>query len=241
LLSGLLLYFLGADWRTILDLLVVAGGLAPSVVQRTPRLYFAWSRLKYRLTNVGTSWNLGVRLNGDFHPADLERFARQLAADSNTKTRLLDLGHERVLLHYGGLFTIELMLTAPDAIETSTADYSTLTLAILDQQVSYRASTVMLEDTLIPLIERIQKFFPSSEALYSLRIRFDGHNPFFGLYVQQMRQDLITDFQFEFHLPSSEAREYVRVGKDQLTIVSGSLDRFRRAVISGLTFSTVGA
>lgn len=183
-----------------------------------------------------------MRLTGDFNPQDVERFARELAATPNAKTRIIDVSKERVLIHYAGLFTIEFLVSPPDAIDyASNVDYGTLSVSSLDQQVSYRRSTVMVEDTLIPFIEKLQRAFPSSAALYSLRVRFEGVNPFFGLYVQQMRKELITSFQFEFHLPSADRREYVRVGKDQLVIVSSSLDRFRRAVNAGLTFSTVTA
>ena len=232
----------GASWQTTVALLLIAGTALPQVVEKTPALYFAWTRLKYRVSNVATTWNLGVRLSGDFTSQAVEQFARQLASDASLQTRILEVSSERVLIHYNRLFTIEFLLSPPDPFEpTTAAEFGTLNVSVLDQQVSYRRSTAMMEDSLIPFIERLQSAFPARTVLYSLRVRFEEINPFFGLYVQQLRKELITDFRFEFHLPSALPREYVRVGQDQLVIVSASLDRFRRAVNAGLTFTVVTA
>lgn len=230
----------GATWQTTVALLLIAGTALPQIIEKTPALYFAWTRLKYRVSNVPTTWNLGVRLNGDFSSHAVEHFARQLASDATLQTRILEVSSERVLIHYNRLFTIEFLLSPPDPFDPPTAgEFGTLNVSVLDQQVSYRRSTSMMEDLLIPFIERLQAAFPTPTVLYSLRVRFEDVNPFFGLYVQQLRKELITDFRFEFHLPSALPREYVRVGKDQLVIVSASLDRFRRAVNAGLTFTVV--
>lgn len=240
IIAALFIRVWGASWQTNIALLLIAANAIPHIIKQTPRLYFAWMRLRYRITNVTTTWALEVRLTGDFRPQDVEAFARNLASVRGTQSRIIDVSKERMMMHYGGLFTIEFLVSPPDPMEQSNVDYNTLTVSSLEQQISYRRSTTTMQDTLIPLIEKLQKSFPSTDALYSLRIRFDGFNPFFGLYVQQMPPELITSFQCEFHLPSAEAREYVRVGKDSLFVVSHSLDRFRQAVTSGLTFSVAG-
>ena len=242
LLAALFVFAWGVNAQTAVSWLFVLVAALPYIIQQTPALYFRWTRLRYQVSNVTTTWNLGVRLTGDFSAPMVESFARGLAGDPALHTRILESTSERVLIHYNRLFTIELLLSPPEPFSgAKDVEFETLTVTVLDQQVPYRRSTVMMEESLIPFIERLQSAFTASTVLYSLRVRFDETNPFFGLYVQQLRKELITDFRFEFHLPSASPREYVRVGKDQLTIVSASLDRFRRAVNAGLTFTVVTA
>lgn len=246
LAAAALLAAFGFEWRTGLDLLVVALGFLPVVVRQSPRLYLLWNRLKYGILNTETSWDLSLQFRGNFDEAKVETFVHRLALQDAGATELLPSSPTRYLLHYRRLFTVELALgpayeslAQPD--EQPSADREALDVTVYEQQVSYRRSRRVLEDVLVPLFEELVTEFSPTSASYSLRVRFDGNNPFFGLYLRLLRPDLVNEFQFEFQLPQARKGEYVRVNKTDMVVTATTVQSLRRAVLAGLTFSAAAA
>ena len=238
--SGLLVAF-GLDLRTGVELLIVTLGLLPPIVRQSPRLYLAWNRFKYAVLNKETTWDLSLQFRGRFDREHVERFVHRLALENAGETEVLDSGDKRFLLRYRRLFTVELQLGPGDevlaGIGSASAEFVTLDVTIYEQQVSYRRSTRVLEHLLIPFIEQLKSEFVPESVAFSLRVRFDGNNPFFGLYLQQLRPDLVSEFQFEFQLPASRSGEFVRVNKNDMVVSARTVESFRKAVLAGLTFS----
>ncbi len=240
ILSGGLILVLGLEWRTGVDLLIIAAGFIPAVIRQSPRLFLSWNRLRYVVTNAETTWDLNIRMRGDFDPGHVERFVHRLALEHPGETEVLQSGSLRFLMRYRRLFTVELVLGHGDEHsgewEVEGSKSKSLDITLFEQQVSYRRSRRVLEDTLIPLVEQIRNEFSPSSTNYSLRVRFDGTNPFFGLYLQHLRPDLVNEFQFEFKLPLSQATDHVSVSKTAMVVTSTSIEGFRQGVRAGLAF-----
>ena len=73
-----------------------------------------------------------------------------------------------------------------------------------------------------------------------MTVGFEGPNPFFGLYIQQMSLDRVREFTFVFTIPTANTGDYVRVEKYDMVVVSSSLQGFRQAamtcLIAGVAF-----
>src|ERR1700686_1493497 len=93
ILAVLSLFAWGASMQTAVSWLFVVAAVIPYVIQQTPALYFRWTRLRFRVTNVATTWSLGIRIAGDFSTQAVEQFARQLAADTAMQTRVLEVSY----------------------------------------------------------------------------------------------------------------------------------------------------
>jgi hypothetical protein len=239
ILVALLLSVFGLNWQTVISVLGVLSGAIPEVIKRTPSLYLPAQRFRYFLLNAETTWELGLRFGGDFSSIEVDALLKQLATAPN-EVQVLERSDKRWLVRFQRVFTVEFLLTDEKGGTQSRGPSSPfLYVTVFDQVVSYRRSKKMLEDSIIPLIEFVREKLHASAAVYTLRVRFEGPNPFFGMYVQQLKADLVSDFQFEFHLPSSQPNEYVRVGRDDIEVVAQSPERFRRAALAGLTFSGV--
>lgn len=87
--AAVLLIAFGADWRTGLELLLLAVGVTPEIIRRSPGLYLRWNRLKYSVRNSETTWNLGVRHTGSFSHADVVALVRRIAGAEPRSTRVL--------------------------------------------------------------------------------------------------------------------------------------------------------
>jgi hypothetical protein len=245
-LAAGLVYAFGFDLRTGLELLLLILAFLPPVIRQSPRLYLLWSRIKYWILNKETTWDLSLQFRGAFDTDRLERFVHRLAMEQVGETEVLQATATRFIIRYRRLFTVEFALgPGYEALagldEQAGVDLTTLDITVYEQQVSYRRSRRILEDMLIPFAEQLKEEFTPQSASFSLRVRFDRGNPFFGLYLEQLRPDLVNEFRFEFQLPASRKGEYVRVNKDDMVVSAKSVEDFRKAVRAGLTFSAAAS
>lgn len=241
ILAGALVSLFGVDWRTGVELCLLLGGFLPTVIRHTPRLYLTLSRLRYYLTNAETTWELTTQFRGQFTSEQVEKFVHRVALEDDPGTTVLDSKSGRFLIRYKRLFTVELLLgpgyeTIAGIKDPDSDGFATLDVTVFEQQVGYRRSKHILETILVPLLEQLKDEFSARSGSYSLRIRFDRGNPFFGLYLQQLRPELVREFAFEFQL-SGAAKDYVRVSKERMTVVATTLEGLRRSAVAGLTFS----
>ncbi len=246
LVAGGLIAAFGFDWRTGLELLLLVLAFLPPVIRQSPRLYLLWSRLKYWLLNKETTWDLCLQFRGAFDRERVERFVHRLALERPGETEVKQASATRFLMRYRRLFTVELSLgpgyeTLAGLDDQPGGELTTLDVIVYEQQVSYRRSHRVLEDLLIPFAEQLKEEFTPQSASFSLRVHFDRGNPFFGLYLEQLRPDLVSEFRFEFQLPAARKGEYVRVNKEDMVVSAKSVEDFRKAVRAGLTFSAAAS
>lgn len=237
--SGVVWMF-GFDQPTGLNLLFLLAGFIPSVVNHSPRLYLLFKRGHYWLLNANTTWDLTLAFKGEFARENIVTLVDRLATEGRGETRVLEATDARFLLHYHRLFIVELVL-GPDFAPLGIGAerqmvFTTLNVAVFDQQIAYRRSKRVLERILVPFVEQLKDALSPKSGCYALRVRFDGVNPFLGLYLKQLRAEAVRDFQFEFSLPESESSEYVRVERHEMVVNARSLEGLRRSVLVGLTF-----
>jgi len=236
---ALLVNFFGAAASTWINILLLAAALGPEVLRRTPRLYLAWTRFKYYLLNRESIWSLNCEFGGVFKERDLESFLTSLIADKSVTIAILNRSPDEVMITFDHRVHARLSLSnSPSGHDADfqARDYSSLSLAILDHQISYRKSIETMDRVILPLIERLEHAFNCLSRKYALRIHFDGTNPFFGLYAQQVNIDRVREFTFIFTLPRVRNDDYVRIEKNEMIIVARSQSDFRASTLAGLAF-----
>lgn len=235
----------GVDWRLALDLLILAAGFVPLIVKNSPKIWLFSKRLHYWVANTSMSWNVSFSFSGAFRSAQLESFSRGLVSENPADTRILELGGARALVHYHRTFVIELAIyeqvRVPGSEVTPGARYDALSLTILDQHVSYRRSKAILENELVPLVEKLKEQLALVEGNYSLRVAFNGANPFLAMYLQQLRGVCVRELELEVAAVNSRQDDYFRVTLNNLIVNARSLEGFRRSALRGLTFGAMGA
>ena len=242
IIAVVIILVVGWDFRVGLELLLVAIPFLVAIIRHIPRLYLFLSRLRYYVTNHETIWRLALELDGTFQDDLVGDVVLGIIEDDRGGNKMLNSTDRLHVFRYKKVFTVEV---AVDEAATGMPSYvddegQRVSIIVLDQKVSYRSSRSMIEDTLIPLFERLWNELKPDKGKYTLRIGFEGQNPFFGLYIQQMKLDAVREFTFEFKVPTANEGDYVRVAKEEMTVVSSSLDGLRKAAMSSLTFSTVG-
>lgn len=251
LLAGLLgglSWLLLKDWQTGVAVFLLAANLLPIVVQKSPRLFLWWQRLKYTVLNTETTWQLSLQFRGRFDVDHLDRAIRRIIAEDPHTSEVLQATPTQALLRYRSLFTVELRARQSDAAitgfgdpDSSGEDVRSIDVNVFEQQVGFRRSKQMLEQFLIPLVEMLKETLTPESCVLALQVTFPESNPFVGMYLQQLRPELIRSYSIDFRLPSSAPGDYIRVDKDKMVVVTtGSPDRFRRSALEGLTFTSPG-
>lgn len=238
-----LIWISGFEWRTALDLLVLAAGLLPEVVRKSPRIYLAVQRLGYRIANTATTWELNCQLRGKVEWSQVEAAVRKLVAEHPNDSAVLTGTGTRFLIRYRRIFTVEVLAHAPENVMAAIADdcgeLFGVDVAVFEQQVGFNRSQEMLEDYLLPLVEQFRDALAPRSAVYSLRVRFSGANPFIGMYLQQLRPELIRSYSVDFRLPASAPQDYIHVDQEKMIVVSNdSIEGFRKSALASLTFSS---
>jgi hypothetical protein len=238
--AGLIAAF-GVGWETGANLVILAAGMLPGIIKHSPRLFLGLQRLKYYVANTETIWEMAIQFHGPMELSRLDKLIQELLAHDPKGSQLLQRSSSRYLLRYNRIFTIEFEFI--DLVEHSLHNHGTaaaspaMHMMLFEQRIGFRSSRAILEHSLVPLIERISVALKPESTSYALKVRFIGSNPFVGMYLQQLKPELVRDFQFEFVLPNSGPRDYVQVDRENLVVWSDSLESFRRGALSGLTFS----
>ncbi len=237
----LLIWAFGFGWQTGISLFLLFAAVLPPIIRNTPRLYLTLQRVWYYLKNADTNWELNLQFRGAFDRERIDAFVRKLIADHSSESMLLQESSGRYLIRLNRIFTVEFVLGPADRVLTghgkADGEVHALDVTMFEQQVGYRRSKKMLEETLIPFIGRLRGDFVPVSSHYALRVKFEGTNPFLGLYLQHLKPEAVKDFQFTFTLPQTAPGDYVRVDKAKMEVNASEIENFRRAVLAGLTFS----
>jgi len=234
---ALILLFLGPDVRSLIDTLLLALALAPPIIRQSPRAFLALARLKYWLLNTSSTWELEARFAVVGSGMDLRSLSRSLVANQAKGSRTLLEADDRCIFQLTRRFTVE--LTRPrweEVVPDCAAGDEELIVSISPTTVGYRDSRHFLEGELLPLLELLRKNLQTPKELFSLTILLAGDNPFFGLYVQLVGCKAVEEFRLQFVLPAPHGDGRVTVDKEQMTVVSSTIEGLRKAASSALAF-----
>ncbi len=239
IIAGALVAAFGFDLQTGLNLLFLLIPFLITLIKHLPRVYLTLQRLRYLVTNQETIWRLSLEFFGKFERDRVEALVREIVQEDPSQNSLVQSSEDHHVFRYRRTFSVELDLddAAVGLPEEAGESGQRLSITVMDQRVSYRSSKRMIEGTLVPFFERLWTEFKPDRGKYTMNVAFEGPNPFFGLYIQQMSLDRVREFTFVFTVPTANAGDYVRVEKEDMTVVSSTLEGFRQAAMTCLAFS----
>lgn len=234
---GVLFVVFGTGWRTWLEVVLVVGALLPLVVRQTPKLYLLLAKLRFFITNGPATWDLSVRFAEHQYRGNSHSLARDLISWAGGESGIISSTDNRVVVRLLRRFVLEIASSAgefpgvPDNLEQTAIE-----ITVLPVMVGYRHSKHFLDDELLPMLDRVQRTTKADWVSYALRVDLPERNPFYGLYLSQMNVDAVRKFTIEFAVPTKSKDARVTVAKSGLTVVSDTLDGFRRAASAALAF-----
>ncbi len=238
-LATILVAAFGFDLQTGINLLLLLVPFLTSLIRHLPRVYLFVQRLRYLITNRETVWRLSIEFQGTFNGERIRGLVHEIVQEDPKENSLLRSAADHHVFRYRRTVTVGVDLIRMDvAVPDEVGELGqTLAISILDQKVSYRGSKRMIEGILVPFFERLRDELRPDHGKFSMNVPFEGPNPFFGLYIEQMDLKQVREFTFVFSIPLANPGDYVRVEKTDMTLVSSSLDGFRRAAMTCLAFT----
>jgi len=192
-------------------------------------LYDASARV-YLVVNRAIAWLTSATANWEFAiqyviPAEQDSATEQAINsifDVFPKARLWQDDATQKIVHAPG-FTVRIKLLHDVSLEESEPPTTNLFLDLTDMNVSYRYTEKTLFKKIAPLLEKLSRNINAEWTKYTLRIKYDGANPFFGLYVKKLPPHQVAKFHCElFEIVGSE-RDSVTVGKEETIIITTSI------------------
>ena len=246
LVIGAIALIVAGDWRTGVDLALLLLAILPPIVKNTPMLYLMFSRVKYWIGNPTIDLEIACELEAKYTSNDRDMFVEGLLSVNRKENRLITRDDSTQLIRFSNIM-IEIQDSSPLVAvlseESLRPDFhptiGSLAVSTSNMRVSYRALLSDIDNILIPLFERAFTTFKPDETKYSLKMSFGKSNPFFGLYLQQLRQEYVKEFSATYIIPTGETAGTFTIGLRQISVTSESLQGFRQSVVRAITFKTV--
>lgn len=194
------------------------------------------NRMLLWLTNRRLTWGLSVEFEVGDERAALERVGEVLRSSMTEGDSVLSSADDTLVLQLGGL-TVRARsdrYCGPDGEEEG--------LVKVDVPLAprgFRDWRRAVDDTVPTLLERIERAISPTRQKHVARVRFEGANPYYGLFVNGVPEADLLKFDVEYteHRPSADV---IRVRKDQVQIVSGSVQSSRRQSMHYLGLQPIG-
>jgi len=188
------------------------------------RFYFHFTRLLLRLANARVRWTMSVELDAKSGAAKIDELYKRVLASNPTAAPWHNEPGDKMfkLPDGGGLVRLRdaLIPTGPDG-EMS----SQIVLEVSDLVVPFNHSDQTL-DWLLGLLEELRKLAEPTSEKYVLKIRFDGKNPYYGLFVRQLRlpkQELVS-FECDFVEHVGLRRGRVQATNERIALTTDSIN-----------------
>jgi hypothetical protein len=88
--------------------------------------------------------------------------------------------------------------------------------------IPYRQIEDTLERQLVPLLVEVERTLGSGRGKYTLRINYNGSNPFFGLYVKRLPMGSVVNFRCEIVEPFADEPARVTIEAKRAIIIASS-------------------
>jgi hypothetical protein len=115
---------------------------------------------------------------------------------------------------------------------------NSLYIDFTDMSVPYRYTEKTLLKTIAPLLERLAGVLKPEWVKYAFRIKYDGNNPFFGLYVRKMPPNQISKFHCELFEVIGTEKDNVAISKEETVIMTTSIASLLALSRKYLSFSS---
>lgn len=225
----------GTSARTLIEIFLLVVALLPAVVRRTPRLYLLWHRLQATVRNTPATWDVHLQLRHS-GPVDLQAIAESLVKWSGRDGAIMASEGGRYLVKVLRRFVVELHASETGEGTPLSTGSGQVDVSLAPFTIGYRTSKAILEEQLIPLLECVRDQVRPSSVVYSLRVDLPGDNPFFGLYLDQLKLHHVQEFKVEVRIPTKTTDTRVVVARDRMTVVADTIENFRAGTVAALAY-----
>jgi hypothetical protein len=204
------------------------------------RAYFWFQRIRiWWFSDLVTRWWFSAGFDGDYVPAIIYELRDFLRDKKRFKFDVVvDYFNDReVQVVIDKTLTLRVSFD-PSTISPSGRDHISIISKSLE--VSYGHARKKIETQIVPVMLALRNFLNPESGSYDLNVDFPDRNPFFAVYVANLKPEQIGDFRVVLHLeafsPSLQA-ETVEISRQSLHLTALSTDSFKKLALDFILLS----
>jgi hypothetical protein len=184
------------------------------------KLYFNVERLRLRFLGAGTTCSFEAEFKvPDVAPAKVKQLADDLRA-ADKASRLLAQEPMKIVFQTQGM-TVAVSGHAAGAV-TAISDDATVVVQIVEATWPFRKALQVASEQAPALFEQASKALRADREKYTVDVRFQAGNPYFGFFVRNLNLAAVDRFVVEMHLEvqGDPKAAFLQANNNHLTIVT---------------------
>ena len=180
-------------------------------------------RFKAWATNASSQWSLIAEFPVTDAAVALEQASEALATFKAKGDKVVSEAPGHVVWSLRGLVIKASATSYQDPVE---GDRQQVRIEVPPVAQSFREWRHFIEEAAIPLTEAAQTSmakYLDGPAKFAAEIRFRGANPYFGLWIANIRPEFVGRFDVEYAQELASTQSHVRVGRDRVGLVAPTL------------------
>ena len=195
------------------------------IKRKSLRFFLFAQRIKNLMGGRSATWDFAVTFNGNFSEKDIQ--AISTALQNNERYSGLKITQQgrlmRNIMIPGGINAELSVQSDPNPFDYATSSLNQIHFAIQNLRVSFRDTEEILDKKVIPLVNLMSSTLKVVSQVYGMTVAFDkASNPFFGLYLDKINPDDISDFRVLLVINDYEEKDQVTITQSKIQIVAHS-------------------
>ncbi len=225
------------DWRPVIIAVIPWSiPLIKMLYDSFPTFYLFVNKIIAITINNSTRWEFSVKYTMPQLSKDYLEDAMNVILKSFPDAKMWQNEKGQKIIRLTGI-TMRLKyvnIRQPEDEEETTNLFVDMT----DMNIPYRLTNKTLQHRMWPLIEKLTNTIKPDLVQYTMRVKYDGPNPFFGLYIRRLPPNQIINFHCELFEIIGGEKENVSIHKEETVIISASMENFRTVSMKYLLFSS---
>ena len=184
------------------------------------RVFLACNKFIAWLLNTSSNWEFSIQYTLSFDGKKALNEATNAILDNLPQTKLWQDSETQKIIQSPG-FTTRIKLLEETSEDGNIGTF--INVDLTDMNVSYRYTKEMLARKIAPLLEKLSIVVRNETIKYTFRIKYDGKNPFFGLYIKRLSPNEIASFKCELFEVIGNEKDFISIQKETTTIITSSV------------------
>jgi hypothetical protein len=185
------------------------------------KFHFWVSRISIYLRNKDVDWELRAEYQGFESDGKLDDIMHYLAKESPKSEYIVNEESQKLIRMEN--FPLRLRISSePFSSVSSDVSANFLSVDTMPMNHTFRRAQKLVEH-LSHLLEHISSMLDATEQKYEIKIRFSDVNPYFGFYIQRVKQPSVTRFDCELSEQVGGFRHTVIISEKEIIIVTNSI------------------
>lgn len=201
------------------------------------KVYLAFNKFVAWFLNIPSNWEFAIQYSLANESKQALYEATKAIINDTPQAKIWHDGETQKIIQAPG-FTARIKISPQINMEEPDNIKSDIYINFTDMSVSYRYTQKILSNKIAPLLENINNALQFEFVKYTLRIRYEDKNPFFGLYIKKLPPNQVASFKCELFEIIGNEKDFVSIQKEATMINTSSISHLMALSQKYLSYSS---